>query len=553
MGERDDMVPCGTGLNEKVTVKHRNFEVKYEIFAPACFFYAIFYTFCLYKNMSGITFPFFAAGTAGFLAYCSARCGITWKKKNYFSVLLMMALALSTCMTTEPLIIAVDWIFYFALLVYLNITLFFDTSAWSGKGLNDMCWGTVFGAIGRCFDVFSDYVDKKDKAEEENVMNGETSKKSQLFQAMVGLMVSVPLIIVIVMLLTSADKVFGNTVSRILGDIHISDAVLIVLLICAVYMLSYGVLKALSEAGLDRTGIEPEKHSPAAAAATVLLIAVVYVYFSWIQFSYLFTHGSRLPDGMNYAEYARSGFFQLLAVCLINLVMVAVMIGVFEKNRFMQLMLIIISLCTIVMTCSSTLRMLMYIHAYAMTFLRLAVLWALAGIAWTMALMTVKLAVWNFPAVKVIFWGIAVWYLIFAFSRPGQLVARYDVNAGGAFRDDSYLEDLSLDSVPELVTADEGAKFRAYRGKLEMLHAKYGQNDTEDGFIDMDPRYKGLDGIGDSGYVAEYRKISTERPERYTYMCSMQKKMSGTGSNWRTWNLSRSRAERLIGLGPKTK
>ena len=50
--------------------KNKNFELRYEIFAPVCFFYALFYALCLYKNMSGITFPFFEAGTAGLLACC---------------------------------------------------------------------------------------------------------------------------------------------------------------------------------------------------------------------------------------------------------------------------------------------------------------------------------------------------------------------------------------------------------------------------------------------------------------------------------------------------
>ena len=35
----------------------------------SCFLYAIFYTFCLYQNRSGITFPFYVGGTLFFFGF----------------------------------------------------------------------------------------------------------------------------------------------------------------------------------------------------------------------------------------------------------------------------------------------------------------------------------------------------------------------------------------------------------------------------------------------------------------------------------------------------
>lgn len=530
--------------------KNKNFELRYEIFAPVCFFYALFYALCLYKNMSGITFPFFTAGTAGFLAYCSARCGITWKKRNYYTLTMMMALSVSTCMTAEPLVIAANWVLYVVLLIWLDTSLFLDTDGWTVHGAAGVFVKTLFGSIGKAFAVFSDHFDRNELDMEEQAMDPgkEPRKKNRLFQSMVGLMVSVPLIIVIVVLLMSADEVFRKDVEHMLGTFRMADIVCIVLLICAVYMLSYGMLSMLSSEQTDHAKEENEKHSPAAASAAVLIIAVIYVYFSWIQFSYLFMHGQKLPDGMSYASYARSGFFQLLAVCLINLVIVAVMMYLFKKNRLMQQLLIVISLCTIVMTCSSTMRMLMYIDMYAMTFLRLTVLWTLAGIAWVMAFLTVKLAADRFPAAKVILGGAAIWYLVFVFCRPGQFVARYDMNMGGDFADEDYLEQLSLDSVPEVITEQEAADYGKYSRELDSLHVRYDTDGFDDDIIDADPDYGkiGHEGEGNHEYAVRYRKLCAVRPVHYEYIKAMKEKLAKTDSTWRTWNFSRSRAAKLL-------
>ncbi|MBR6487235.1 MAG: hypothetical protein IKT17_11170, partial [Lachnospiraceae bacterium] len=47
--------------------------------ALLCGAYALFYTFCLYKNYSGVTFPFFAVGTLCIFVYYMKKQGLTMK------------------------------------------------------------------------------------------------------------------------------------------------------------------------------------------------------------------------------------------------------------------------------------------------------------------------------------------------------------------------------------------------------------------------------------------------------------------------------------------
>jgi len=112
---------------------------------------------------------------------------------------------------------------------------------------------------------------------------------------------------------------------------------------------------------------------------------VLYLLFSAIQIVYLFIGNMQLPAGVTYAEYARRGFFQLLFVCVLNLAAVLSIQSYFKENRVLKALLLAISGCTLIMTASSACRMLLYIRAYQLTFLRVSVLVALAVIALLMA------------------------------------------------------------------------------------------------------------------------------------------------------------------------
>ena len=44
-------------------------EISFKSLCIICLIYAAFYTFCLYRNEMGITFPVFIVGTVGFFVY----------------------------------------------------------------------------------------------------------------------------------------------------------------------------------------------------------------------------------------------------------------------------------------------------------------------------------------------------------------------------------------------------------------------------------------------------------------------------------------------------
>jgi len=126
--------------------------------------------------------------------------------------------------------------------------------------------------------------------------------------------------------------------------------------------------------------------------------------FSVIQIVFLFSGGMILPDGYTYAEYAHQGFFQLLFLCIFNLILVLCCMAVFEMNRWLKMILLIFSACTYVMIASSAYRMILYISNYHLTFLRILVLWFLALLVVLMAGCYPKHSKKGIPSVSLMGW-----------------------------------------------------------------------------------------------------------------------------------------------------
>ena len=51
------------------TEQTKNLKEHFGILAPACLIYACFYALCMYRNGSGITYPFFSQEAFGFTAF----------------------------------------------------------------------------------------------------------------------------------------------------------------------------------------------------------------------------------------------------------------------------------------------------------------------------------------------------------------------------------------------------------------------------------------------------------------------------------------------------
>ena len=147
-----------------------------------------------------------------------------------------------------------------------------------------------------------------------------------------------------------------------------------------------------------------------------------------------------LPGGYTYAEYAHEGFYQLLAVTILNLALVSFCKKHFADNKILQVLLVVISLCTYVMIASSALRMYLYVGVYGLSHLRVYVLWLLVVLTVWTTLLIVGIFKDGIHYFRIITVFVTVWYLVLAFSFPDKWIVSYDLGLAVP-PNDIYYED----------------------------------------------------------------------------------------------------------------
>ena len=380
--------------------------------------YAFVYTLCMYDNFGGILMGVFAIATIVYCLYVMKQSDTLLKRDSWLYMITMVLLGISNGLTGDYTIIFFNTLFIFVLIVVLLLHNYFDDSEWGPlRYLLSILTATI-ESISCLSDLFSDascYAADK-----------ENEKKKGVLGVFIGLAISVPLLIIIIALLYSADIVFAS----ILRDtFHFSFATAV----GVVLMLVFAFLSAYCGTRFMRKSIMPIKDGnsklfePVVAITTLSITAVVYLFFSVIQIVYLFIGNMTLPDGYTYAQYAREGFFELLAVCVINVLMVLFVMAKFKENRFIKILLTVISLCTYIMIASSALRMVMYIEVYHLSRLRIMVLWGLITIA--ILLVGIMIAVYSsrFPLFKYSVAVISIAYLVLSFGHMDYFIASYNL------------------------------------------------------------------------------------------------------------------------------
>lgn len=403
-------------------------------FGPVTFLYAMLYAFCMFKNGSGITFPFFITGSLLYLCFCLSKLEISLKKGSGFYMVSMMLLAISTFCTDDGKIIVLNKTAIFFLVMSLLLHQFYDTSKWKlGKYLCSIC-DLVFCCLGEIARPFTDgtsYYKKKDK------------KNKTIGYVVLGVFISVPLLVIVIALLSGADAVFRQMTNTFFDNINFGNIVNVVFRIAFIFFASYMLVAYLCKKSIKEEVKDRRKGEPVLAITITSMLSVIYLLFSGIQIIYLFLGQMQLPEGYTYAMYAREGFFQLLAVSILNLIIVLVCMSFFRENKILKVILTIMSLCTFIMIASSALRMIIYIRYYYMTFLRIFVLWALVVLFFLFVGIIVSIYREKFPLFQYSMVVVTILYTVLSFSHPDYIIA--SINVANAPRDEMETWEVSPD------------------------------------------------------------------------------------------------------------
>ena len=306
-----------------------------------------------------------------------------------------------------------------------------------------------------------------------------------------GLLLAMPILVVFIVLFSSADAVFANLTARIfdwrldLGELPLRLAVafLIAWIVAGLLGVAAGGLGSWSLADREEVGRQPRSLGAAAAVdpigrggvpvlgsieAVTILIAVdaLFAVFVVLQLAYLFGGLDTLAaTGLPYAQYARSGFFELVVVAVLAGGLLALVHAV-AARRTPALVGAGLGLAglTAVVLASALLRLRIYQDAYGWTELRFYVLativWLAIGIVVTAVLLLRDRMAWLLhglgAAAIVVLIGINV-------VGPSRLIATENVGRlldpsrvppdGRTGLDIGYVGVLGDDAVPALVQA----------------------------------------------------------------------------------------------------
>lgn len=414
--------------------------------------FGIFYTFCLYKNPAGITYPFFAASAC--LCGCLAckKLGVPIKKGSYFLMAAALLIGIGTCRTSEWFLIWFNGIALVLLGIVFGIHQFYDDRTWNiGKYLCSiivyLC--QALEALPFPFRHASSYM--------KNQKNQTMRKASFVF---LGLLIAIPMLVILITLLGTADAVFSSLIYEVLGKLLRPVTLCSILLRTAFGTLAlYCLICGCCLHGLKAEAVNRQKGEPVIALTCMSTIGAVYLLFCGIQVIYLFMGKGSLPEGYTFSSYARQGFFQLLLVAFLNLVMVLCCLKYIRPNKALNVVLTLICICTYVMIASAWYRMMLYVKEYHLTYLRLMVLWFLAMLSILMA--GVSLIIWKtrFPLFSYGLAVVSLFYIALVWAKPGAIVAWDYVNHMDQTyitEDDFYFlyYELSADAAPAIASVD---------------------------------------------------------------------------------------------------
>ncbi|WP_433274881.1 DUF4153 domain-containing protein [Actinosynnema sp. CS-041913] len=274
------------------------------------------------------------------------------------------------------------------------------------------------------------------------------------------------LLVIFVPLLAGADAAFAGMLGAALPDGSVGQPIVLFL------MVGVATVGACHLIATPRTPEEvsslPRTFARRDWVLPVGALVALFAAFVGVQVTALFGGDDYVlrTAGLTYAEYARRGFWQLLAVTVLTLGVIAVTarfarVENDSDRRWLRGLLGALSVLTLIIVASALARMWAYQQAYGFTVLRVLVatceLWL--GVVYLLVLAAgVKLRA-RWLARAVVGTGFAA-LIGLALLNPDRFIAERNIarwQAGGPI-DLGYLSLLSDDAVPAIATLPDGMR-----------------------------------------------------------------------------------------------
>lgn len=250
------------------------------------------------------------------------------------------------------------------------------------------------------------------------------------FPVLAGVGVTLPLLWGVTIVLMDADALFALVAGDAIAwlERHFGQVVLrLILAACGMpflfsllYFAAHTEAKPQEKKGMKELDVLP---------AVILLDALdtLYIFFLTVQGVALFGDQTYLQRaGISFAEYARSGFFQLVGLAGLNAAVILTALWVCQEDRRIQVLATVLVGLTGVLLVSAGWRMTLYAAAYGLSFRRILTYWGMGMLAILLALTVRKIWRKDFQFFRTAAPVALAGWLLLNYCNVDALAARYN-------------------------------------------------------------------------------------------------------------------------------
>lgn len=185
------------------------------LFLPSMI-YACLYTVLLYKNYNSITMPIFVLATLGYCYYCLKKLHTVAMKTMIPYAGGMLLLGISTCCTDSLQLQIFNFLGILLLLLCMLLSQYCNVCNWTLTKYVTSFGNSILGTI-ECINDFLKDITCFFKARK-------NKRNTKIGYVLLGILISIPFLVVVILLFCTADAVFEDFVLNIFDfDFNIGD------------------------------------------------------------------------------------------------------------------------------------------------------------------------------------------------------------------------------------------------------------------------------------------------------------------------------------------
>lgn len=250
----------------------------------------------------------------------------------------------------------------------------------------------------------------------------------------IGILMALPVLAAVIPLLASSDVAFENLVKTAFKNIGTGIGKIIVAAVIAFLLIVYAVSNKYSAKAAKAPSVS-RRLNPAVSVSFLSVISCVYLVFLFSQLAYFFSAFSGvLPQGYTYSasEFARRGFYEMAAVCIINTALLSAVAVLTKKSpqkvfRAVKVLSLFIMLFSALLLAISAAKMGLNISIFGLTKNRLFVCLLMAAFGVVLIFFAIHLLAPKVPYMQPVIIICSAIFIAFAYFNSDNAIVKYNI------------------------------------------------------------------------------------------------------------------------------